>query len=100
MIETPSWELMKQHAFESFKSNGCLETHELEQIIKIGCEDGQFDDHEKSTLINIISNTTRADLNDDMWAKVADMIHKFELEDDRDAVIEVLLDEPDQSLVF
>lgn len=100
MVETLGWELMKQHAFESFKSDGRLEAFELEQIINIGCQDGHFDDQERSTLINIISNTTRADLNDDMWAKVADLIHKFELEDDRDAVIEVLLDEPDQSLVF
>jgi hypothetical protein len=94
MIENPDWVLMKQHAFESFKSNGLLEAHELEQIINIGCEDGQFDDQEKSVLINIISNTTRADLNDEMWARVAELIHKFELEDDKEAVIEVLRDEP------
>lgn len=100
MIETPSWELMKQHAFESFKTNGRLDAHELEQIINIGCEDGYFDDQEKSTLINIISNTTRADLDDNMWAKVADLITIFELEDDKDAVIEALPDEPDQPAIF
>ena len=94
MIENPDWVLMKQHAFESFISNGRLEAHELEQIINIGCDDGQFDDQEKSVLINIISNTTRADLNDEMWARVAELIHKFELEDDKEAVIEVLPDEP------
>lgn len=95
MIETPDWVLMKRHAFEGFKSNGRLEVDELEQIIKIGGEDGHFDDQEKAILINIIANTTRADLNDHMWARVAELIHKFELEDDRDAVIEDLEDEPD-----
>lgn len=95
MVKTTSWELMKQHAFESFKSNGRLEAFELEQIINMGCQDGYFNDQEKRMLVNIISNTTRADLNDQMWAKVADLINIFELEDDKDAVIEDIYDEPD-----
>jgi hypothetical protein len=84
---------MKQHAFEAFQANGKLDVHELEQIVEMGCIDGSFDEQEKTVLINIISNLTRADLNDAMWAKVAELIHKFEL-DDSEATIEKLEDEP------
>ena len=44
-------------------------------------------------LINIISNMTRADLNDAMWGMVAELIHKFELDHDSEATIEKLDDE-------
>ena len=84
---------MKQHAFDAFKSNGRIEVHELEQIVEMGCTDGDFDEQERTVLINIISNMTRADLDDAMWAKVAELIHKFEL-DDSEATIENLEDEP------
>jgi len=84
---------MKQHAFEAFKADGKLDVHELEKIVKMGCSDGSFDEQEKAVLINIISNMTRADLNDAMWAMVAELIHKFELEHDSDATIEKLEDE-------
>jgi len=93
MLDNSNWEQMKQHAFEAFASNGKLEVHELEQIIEIGCDKGEFDDKEKAVLINIISNMTRADLNDAMWAKVAELIHKFDLEHDSEATIEMLEDE-------
>lgn len=93
MLENSKWERMKHHAFEAFAKNGKLEVHELEQIIEIGCDNGEFDDKEKAVLINIISNMTRADLNDAMWAKVAELIHKFDLEHDSEATIEKLEDE-------
>jgi len=84
---------MKQHAFEAFKADGKLDVRDLEQIVKMGCSDGNFDEQEKAVLINIISNMTRADLNDAMWAMVAELIHKFELEHDSEATIEKLEDE-------
>jgi hypothetical protein len=59
----------------------------------MGCSDGNFDEQEKTVLVNIISNMTRADLNDAMWAMVAELIHKFELEHDSEATIEKLEDE-------
>lgn len=93
MIENRDWERLKAHAFESFKTHGHLDARELTEIINNGCDNCHFDDLEKANLIRIISSTTRADLNDHMWAKVADLINKFELEDDRDAVIEELPDE-------
>jgi len=46
-------------------------------------------------LINIISNLTRADMNDAMWAKVDDLIHIFALETDSEAKIERLDDDSD-----
>lgn len=92
MVDNSNWQQMKQHAFDAFKSNGRIELHELEQIVEMGCSNGDFDEQEKTVLINIISNMTRADLNDAMWAKVAELIHKFEL-DDSEATIEKLEDE-------
>ena len=92
MVNDSNWQSMKQHAFEAFQNNGKLELQELEQIIKFGCDKGEFDDKEKIVLINIISNMTRADLNDAMWERVAELIHKFELEHDREATIEDLED--------
>jgi hypothetical protein len=90
MTDNSNWKQMKHHAFDAFASDGKLEVHELETIINIGCENGEFDEKEKTVLINIISNMTRADLDDSMWAKVAELIHKFELEHDADATIEDL----------
>ena len=92
MVDNSNWQAMKQHAFEAFQANGKMDVHELEQIVEMGCSNGNFDDQEKIVLINIISNLTRADLNDAMWAKVAELIHKFEL-DDSEATIEKLEDE-------
>ena len=92
MVIESNWQKMKQHAFEAFVRDGRMSVHELEKIVDIGCADGDFDEHEKVVLINIISNLTRADMNDAMWAKVDELIHKFELEHDREASIESLDD--------
>lgn len=93
MSKQSDWLAMKQHAFKAFKSDGRMDVHELENIVQIGCVDGEFDDNEKMVLINVISNLTRADMDDAMWAKVDELIHKFELEDDTGASIEELPEE-------
>jgi len=94
MVDKANWEHMKKHAFEAFSSNGRLDVSDLEQIVNIGCNDGGFDEDEKIVLINIISNMTRADLNDAMWAKVAELISKFELEHDKEATVDSLAEDP------
>ncbi len=93
MVNTSGWQEMKRHAFEAFSNDGRMSVQELEKIVEIGCADGDFDEQEKTVLINIISNLTRVDLNDAMWAKVDELIHKFELHHDSDASIEHLDDE-------
>jgi hypothetical protein len=93
MVSRSNWQVMKQHAFGIYSRDGRMSAGELEQIVNIGCSDGNFDEKEKAVLINVISNLTRADMNDDMWLKVDELIHKFELHDDREAVIEHLDDE-------
>jgi hypothetical protein len=98
MVVKSNWQEMKQHAFEVFTSEGRMNVQDLEQIVEIGCSDGNFDEHEKTVLINIISNLTRADLTDDMWAKIDELIHKFGLGHDSEASIEHLDDEPDDTL--
>ncbi len=93
MVNTSDWQKMKRHAFEAFSHDGRMSVQELEKIVEIGCADGGFDEQEKTVLINIISNLTRVDFDDAMWAKVDELIHKFELHQDSDASIEHLDDE-------
>ena len=95
MVNKSDWQEMKQHAFDAFARDGRMSVHELEQIVSIGCADGDFDERERSVLINIISNLTRAEMNDEMWIKVDELIHKFDLHDDSEAFIEHLDDEHD-----
>lgn len=96
MVKKSDWNEMKQHAFGAFRDDGKISVDELEAIVEIGCNDGGFDDQEKIVLINIISNLTRADINDAMWAKIDELIHKFELDHDSDAKIEHLDDDDDE----
>lgn len=93
MVNSSNWQDMKRHAFEAISRDGRIGLHELEKIVEIGCADGGFDEHEKVVLINIISNLTRADMSDAMWAKVDELIHKFELHHDSEASIEHLDDD-------
>jgi len=86
---------MKQHAFDVFKRDGKMSVAELERIVDIALEDGEFDDQEKEVLINIISNLTGEDMNDAMWLKVDELIHKFDLHGDSEAFIEHLDDDSD-----
>ena len=95
MVNNSDWKVMKQQAFDAFTQNGRMSVQELEQIVNIGCADGDFDEQERAVLINIISNLTRADMNDAMWLKVDELIHKFDLRDDSEAFIEHLDDEGD-----
>ena len=95
MVIKSDWQEMKKHAFEAFANDGRISVSELEAMVEIGTADGDFDEHEKAVLINVISNLTRADMNDAMWLKVDELIHKFELHDDSEAFIEHLDDEQD-----
>lgn len=90
MVNQSDWELMKQHAFDAFKRDGMMSVAELERIVDIALEDGEFDDQEKEVLINIISNLTGEEMNDAMWLKVDELIHKFDLHGDSEAFIEHL----------
>ena len=93
MVRKSEWQEMKRHAFEAFKSAGRMDADKFQQIVEIGGEEGEFDEDEKIVLINIISNLTRADMDDALWTKVHELIHKLELHDDGDATIEALHDE-------
>jgi hypothetical protein len=95
MTNSSDWLEMKRQAFLTYANDGRMSVNALEQIVNIGCADGEFDEQEKAVLINVISNLTRADMNDEMWAKVDELIHKFELGDDSEASIESLDDEHD-----
>jgi len=95
MVNQSDWKQMKQHAFDVFKRDGKMSVAELERIVDIALEDGEFDDQEKEVLINIISNLTGEDMNDAMWLKVDELIHKFDLHGDSEAFIEHLDDDSD-----
>lgn len=98
MADDSTWREMKQHAFDAYANDGRMDVHELEKIVEIGCTNGGFNEHEKAVLINVIANLTRADMNDAMWAKVDELIHKFDLGHDADASIENLEDEYEDEL--
>jgi hypothetical protein len=95
MGEKSSWKDMKRHAFEAFGRDGKLRVSELEEIVDIGCADGDFDEQEKAVLISIISTLTGAEMSNAMWIKIDELIHKFDLHLDSEAVIEHLDDEDD-----
>lgn len=97
MVVESNWQAMKQQAFEVYRREGRISVQALEEIVDIGIADGNFDEDEKVVLINIISNLTRADMNTDMWAKIDELIHKFELADDTEASIEHLDDEEEHN---
>jgi hypothetical protein len=93
MVDKSDWKQMKQLAFDAFKRDGIMSVAVLEQIVDIALEDGEFDDHEKDVLIEIISNLTGDEMNDAMWLKVDELIHKFDLHGDSEAFIEHLDDD-------
>lgn len=98
MVDDTTWKDMKQHAFEAYAKEGRMDVHDLEKIVEVGCADGGFDDNEKAVLINIIANLTRADMSDAMWAKVAELIHQFDLGHDDDATMEHVAEEHEDEL--
>jgi len=87
------WQEMKQSAFDTFARDGMMSVEELERIVDIALADGEFDQQEKTVLVNIISNLTSADMTDAMWLKVDELIHKFDLHGDSEAFIEHLDEE-------
>ena len=95
MSRYSDWQEMKRQAFNAYLDDGIMSVDELEQIVNIGCADGEFDEREKEVLINVISNLTRADMTDAMWLKVDELIHKFKLNDDTAAFVEHLDDDQD-----
>jgi hypothetical protein len=92
MVNSSDWQEMKRKAFEAFANDGRMDVAKLEQIVQIGCADGEFDEQEKTVLVNVISSLTLADMDDAMWAKVDELIQKFELEEDKEAFIEDIED--------
>ena len=95
MSRYSDWQEMKRQAFNAFLDDGKMSVNELEQIVNIGCADGEFDEREREVLTNVISNLTRADMTDEMWLKVDELIHKFKLRDESETFIEHLGDDED-----
>jgi len=93
MMNKSDWQEMKQSAFDAFARDGMMSVEELERIVDIALADGEFDQQEKTVLVNIISNLTSADMTDAMWLKVDELIHKFDLHGDSEAFIEHLDEE-------
>ena len=93
MENKSDWQAMKQHAFDAFANDGMMSVYELEQIVDIALADGEFDEQEKAVLVNVITNLTGAEMTDEMWLKVDDLIHKFDLHGDSEAFIEHLEEE-------
>ena len=97
MVVESNWQKMKAHAFEAISRDGGLSVAELEKVVDIGYSDGELDKNEKVVLINIISSPTRADMTDAMWAKVEELIERFDLHLDSEATIEHFDDEQEDN---
>ena len=98
MVDDTTWKDMKQHAFEAYAKDGRMDVHDLEKIVEAGCADGDFDDKEKTVLINIIASLTLADMSAAMWAKVDELIQQFDLGHDDDATMEHVAEEHEDEL--
>jgi hypothetical protein len=97
MVSKSNWQKMKAHADQAFSRDGGISVEELGNIVAIGCADGALDEYEKVVLISIISSLTGADMNAAMWAKVDELIEKYDLHQDSEATIEDLDDEVDEN---
>lgn len=97
MVIESNWQKMKAHASNAISRDGGMSVAELEKVVDIGYADGELDKYEKVVLINVISNLTRVDMNDAMWAKVEELIERFDLQLDSEATIENLDDEDEHS---
>jgi hypothetical protein len=97
MVIESNWQKMKAHAFDVISRDGGMSVAELEKVVDIGYADGELDKYEKVVLINVISNLTRVDMNDAMWAKVEELIERFDLQLDSEATIENLDDEDENN---
>lgn len=93
MVMESNWRKMKARAFEAYSRDGGISVQDLDEIVAIACADGDLDDQERAVLINIISNLTSADMSDAMWAKVEELVDRFDLGHDSKATIENLDDE-------
>ena len=100
MVNKSDWMQMKQRYFDAFAKDGMMSVAELQKIVDIALDDGEFDDMEKGVLISIISNLTSDEMTDAMWLKVDELIHKFDLHGDSEAFIEHLDDELDDEFDF
>jgi hypothetical protein len=88
MTRYSDWQEMKRKAFDAYLDDGVMSVEELEQIVDIGCADGDFDEREKEVLVSVIAGLTPDDMTDEMWLKVDDLIHKFKLNEISAAFVE------------
>jgi hypothetical protein len=79
---------MKRQAFNAYLDDGVMSVEELEQIVDIGCADGDFDEREKEMLVTVISGLTPDDMTEAMWLKVDELVHKFKLNELTAAFVE------------
>ena len=96
MVMESNWQRMQARAFEALNRDGGLSVGELDEIVDLAFADGELDDQEKAVLIEIISSLTGADMSDAMWARVDELIRKYDLTDS-EATIEDLDDDTDQN---
>lgn len=71
---------MIEHAIESFRTNGKLDTFELDRILELAMQDGKLDTDEKKALMSILFSLTSADFTPDLWSRVEQVIQRFGLD--------------------
>lgn len=97
MVSESNWKEMQARVLEALNREGGTSVKELDEIVAIARSDGEFDDQERAVLIDFIASLTGADMSAAMWARVEELIEKYDLHDDSEATIESLDEETNNS---
>jgi uncharacterized membrane protein YebE (DUF533 family) len=72
---------MLHRSIAAFSDDGKLSVDELDHIIQAGMSDGVLDAEERAVLKKTISKLTHSDFSPELWARVEQLVKRFELDD-------------------
>lgn len=71
---------MLDRSIAAFSDDGRLSVDELDHILAAGLQDGILDEEERQVVFKVISKLTAADFSPELWARVEQLIRKYELD--------------------
>ena len=72
---------MLSRSIAAFSDDGKLSVDELDHILQAGMQDGLLDAEERAVLKKTISKLTHSDFTPELWARVEQLVKRFELDD-------------------
>jgi len=72
---------MLSRSIAAFSDDGKLSVDELDHILQAGIQDGLLDAEERAVLKKTISKLTHSDFTPELWARVEQLVKRFELDD-------------------